>query len=122
MEGRAEHADRDTQSCLLPQLRFLLVKAMGMICLVPGLSGQTLGSVSDLQPLIFHLILLKVPFKIEVWAVWCRCFEEQGKQKFCTSNRSETAWAALATVLIKAVCYLNAVFLHWSTFVVGSTL
>lgn len=79
---------------------------------VPELSGQALGSLACKlfgSLLIFHLIVFKEPFKIEMWTVWYRCIEEYGeeygKQKFCTSNRTETDWAALATVFSKALTF-----------------
>lgn len=75
---------------------------------VPELSGQALGSLACKlfgTLLIFHLIVFKEPFKIEMWTVWCRCIEEYGKQKFCTLNRTETDWAALATVFSKALTF-----------------
>lgn len=107
MKGRTKHADRDTQSCLLAQLRFFANEGTrNDLSFVPELSGQALGSLGCKlcgTSLIFHLIMLKEPFKIEVWAVWGRCFEEYGKQKFCTLNRTGTDWVALTIVLNKAL-------------------
>lgn len=104
-----EHSERENKTCRqrylgLPTSTVRIFANGGTrndLSFVPELSGQALESLACKlcgTPLIFQLVVLKEPFKIEEWAVWCRCFEEYGKQKFCTLNRTETDWAALATV------------------------